>query len=209
MQDAEQLELNLQAKSKAPRVTLDDVKANIVSEFYFTAGDGMAGAHGPMNRPARHGPFDSLNRLTFCVIVLKNGFTVTGQSACVSAANFDEKIGKDIAYKNAFDQLWQLMGYELAERLRREREILSSSQVDRQEGFSSYIGTKLVNAIPMSRLSYNALRGWTLPADENGEDEGYLVEYTDKFHNPPHVPGFQGYVSWSPKDVFENAYKKV
>jgi len=68
-----------------------------------------------------------------------------------------------------------------------------------------YLGTKLVRATPMDRLSYNNYRGWTLPADENGEDEGYLVEYTDggKSNHPDHA----GYISWSPKDVFDRAYE--
>lgn len=67
-----------------------------------------------------------------------------------------------------------------------------------------YIGTKSVQATPMSRLEYNLLRGWTLPADENGEDEGYLVEYLDG--GKPNLPGYAGYISWSPKEQFENAY---
>ncbi len=43
----------------------------------------------------------------------------------------------------------------------------------------TYIGTKIINARPMTRLEYNEYRGWTLPQDENGEDWGYLVEYMD------------------------------
>ena len=42
-----------------------------------------------------------------------------------------------------------------------------------------YIGTKQVTATPMTRLAYNKYRGWTVPADENGADAGYLVEYLD------------------------------
>ena len=68
----------------------------------------------------------------------------------------------------------------------------------------TYIGTKIVNAMPMTRASYNALRGWTLPADENGGDDGYLVEYTDG--GKPNHEDFAGYVSWSPKEQFDNAY---
>lgn len=69
----------------------------------------------------------------------------------------------------------------------------------------TYIGTKTIKAIPMDRLAYNVYRGWTLPLDENGEDEGFLVEYVDggKSNHPAH----EGYISWSPKDVFEKAYK--
>jgi hypothetical protein len=71
----------------------------------------------------------------------------------------------------------------------------------------SYIGTKKINAAPLTRQEYNDLRGWELPADENGDDEGYLVEYIDSPSN--NVEGFAGYVSWSPKDVFERAYRVV
>lgn len=71
----------------------------------------------------------------------------------------------------------------------------------------TYIGTKIINAMPMTRESYNALRGWTLPANENGDDEGYLVEYTDG--GQPNHPDFAGYVSWSPKEQFEGAYRET
>lgn len=68
----------------------------------------------------------------------------------------------------------------------------------------SYIGTKIVLALAMSREAYNEYRGWKLPADEDGADAGYLVEYQDggKPNHPDHV----GYISWSPKDQFEAAY---
>ncbi len=70
-----------------------------------------------------------------------------------------------------------------------------------------YIGVKLINAKPMSRADYNALRGWQLPSDENGADKGYLVEYQDGGKaNHPH---FQGYISWSPEDVFNRAYGRA
>lgn len=70
-----------------------------------------------------------------------------------------------------------------------------------------YIGTKIINAKPIDRLEYNQLRGWNLPSDENGEDEGYLVEYTDG--GRPNVDGFAGYISWSPKEQFDNAYRQT
>ena len=69
----------------------------------------------------------------------------------------------------------------------------------------TYIGTKIIRAKPMNRLEYNQLRDWTVPADENPADAGYLVEYLDG--GKSNVPGFEGYVSWSPKDVFERAYR--
>ena len=67
-----------------------------------------------------------------------------------------------------------------------------------------YTGTKQVKATPMNRADYNTLRGWQLPADEDGTDEGYLVEYIDG--GKANVEGYVGYISWSPKAVFEMAY---
>lgn len=58
-----------------------------------------------------------------------------------------------------------------------------------------YIGVKIIAAEPMTRGLYNIQRGWTIPNDENPEDEGYYVKYPD------------GYVSWSPKKTFEKAYR--
>lgn len=70
-----------------------------------------------------------------------------------------------------------------------------------------YIGTKEINAIPMNRQEYNDFRGWELLDDEDGTDEGYLVEYVDG--GKANTPQYNGYVSWSPKDVFERAYKSI
>ena len=71
----------------------------------------------------------------------------------------------------------------------------------------TYEGTKRVHARPMNRGEYNAYRGWKVPADENHADDGYLVEYLDggKSNHAAHA----GYISWSPKDVFERAYCEV
>jgi hypothetical protein len=70
-----------------------------------------------------------------------------------------------------------------------------------------YIGTKVINATPMTRADYNAVRDWTLPVNENGADEGYLVEYTDG--GKPNHSKFTGYVSWSPKEQFDAAYRET
>ena len=69
-----------------------------------------------------------------------------------------------------------------------------------------FIGVKLIRAKPMTRAEYNTYRGWALPADEDGSDAGYLVEYLDggKANTPDHA----GYVSWSPEDVFQRAYRE-
>lgn len=68
-----------------------------------------------------------------------------------------------------------------------------------------YIGVKEINATPMTRRAYNELRDWVLPANENGDDEGFLVEYIDG--GSPNHPDYSGYISWSPKDVFNRAYR--
>ncbi len=68
-----------------------------------------------------------------------------------------------------------------------------------------FYGTKLIAAKPMSRAEYNNYRGWQLPADENGSDEGYLVEYRNG--GKPNFAGHDGYISWSPKEQFDEAYQ--
>lgn len=54
--------------------------------------------------------------VTVCNITLENRFSVRGESACVDPRNFDMEIGRQIAYRDAFNKLWQLEGYLLAER---------------------------------------------------------------------------------------------
>lgn len=104
------IEAEIQAKGKtAPRVTPADVEANIETETYFTAANGAIDAGEPYH--------DALTSLTFCVLVLKNGFTVTGESACASPENFDAEIGKRVARENAVQKIWPLMGYELRSKL--------------------------------------------------------------------------------------------
>ena len=113
-----QIEQEIQAKGlAAPRITQADIEANIASEHYFTAAEGVSGSDLPPEVqppvPASH----PLNLLTFCVLVLKNGFTVTGESACASPENFDAELGRKIARQNAVAKIWPLMGYELRSKL--------------------------------------------------------------------------------------------
>ena len=110
------IERLIQAKGKtAARVTPADIEANIDSEHYFTAGQGIAGRC-YREVSALHSP-GQLELLTFCVLVLRNGFTVTGESACASPENFDAEIGCRIARENAVQKIWPLMGYELRSKL--------------------------------------------------------------------------------------------
>ena len=57
------------------------------------------------------------NTLTICILTLKNGTVITGESACVSPENFVQKTGQEIAYRNAFEKLWMLEGYLLKEKI--------------------------------------------------------------------------------------------
>lgn len=122
------IEQEIKAKGlTAPRVTPSDIEANIASEHYFTAGDGVVGVQAvsaaqgkalgdEVQLRACEVP-DELDLLTFCVLVLRNGFTVTGESACASPENFDADLGRKIARQNAVQKLWPLMGYALKEKL--------------------------------------------------------------------------------------------
>ncbi len=101
--------------NKAPRITPAAIEANIASEHYFTAADGVHGSTVLHDKPP-----GSLRLLTFCVLVLRNGFTVTGESACASPENFNADIGRRVARESAVNKVWPLMGYELRSNLARE-----------------------------------------------------------------------------------------
>lgn len=102
----------------APRITPDDIKRAIQSEHYFSAADGYAGAASLETEPgADIMPPPELDLLTFCVLILHNGYTVVGKSAVASPENFNEEIGRKVARDDAIDQLWPLMGFALKERL--------------------------------------------------------------------------------------------
>ena len=126
------IERLIQAKGKtAARITPADIEANIANEHYFTAGEGVIGAFVAGQFGARDDDTvvvrrafaspevlnQSLNLLTFCVLVLRNGFTVTGESVCASPENFDAEAGRKIARENAVNKIRPLMGYELRSKL--------------------------------------------------------------------------------------------
>ena len=121
------VEQEIQAKGlTAPRVTPASIEAIIASEHYFTAEQGAFGARvdGVVRKggmvtladvPATEGA--PLSLLTFCVLILRNGFTVTGESACASPENFDAELGRKIARANAINKVWPLEGYLLKQML--------------------------------------------------------------------------------------------
>lgn len=129
----------------APRITPADIEANIASEMYFVAADALRFAYltsDPTSTLARQHKNDICDnlagrsyggacididastkipvptkQLTFCVLILRNGFTVTGESACASPENFDAEVGRKIARANAVNKVRPLMGYALKEQL--------------------------------------------------------------------------------------------
>ena len=102
------VEQEIQAKGlTAPRVTPERIQQVISAEYYFTAAD--ATKESPQ--------LPALALLTFCVLVLRNGFTVTGESACASPENFDRDLGCKIARANAVSKIWALEGYLLKQQL--------------------------------------------------------------------------------------------
>lgn len=93
----------------APRITPDDIDAAILSVHYCNGAqfDGQRFPTSQMSLPC----------MTLCILVLKNGFMVTGESACASPANFNEEVGRKIAYGKARDKIWALEGYRLRNEL--------------------------------------------------------------------------------------------
>lgn len=97
MTSEQEIEKEIQDKGKtAPRLTPEQIDGTIVDEQYHV--------------------FDGTT-LTVCVLTLRNGYTVTGESAAVSKDNFDKEIGQKIAKENARNKIWGLEGYLLRQRL--------------------------------------------------------------------------------------------
>lgn len=102
------------ANATAPRVSLTDIEAAIQKRYDFTAGDAMRALTPSL--PA----LPTLDLLSICLLVLKNGFTVIGKSAPASPENFKAELGKKLAYEDAVRQIWPLMGFSLRDRLMAE-----------------------------------------------------------------------------------------
>ncbi len=97
--DEEQIEKKIQNKGLgAPRLTPNMIDS-VIKDKTFT------------NLPS--------GKCVICEITLQNGYTVYGESACVSPSNFDQEIGNEVAFKNAREKVWQLEGYLLQEKLAR------------------------------------------------------------------------------------------
>lgn len=108
--------------SVTPEMIFDEIE----SVHYFTASEGEAGSEFAFSLddcPVEKSGYNALaayqsaptplDYLTFCVIVLKNGYTVTGQSACVDPSKYDRYMGRQIAFNDAKDKVWALLGFRL------------------------------------------------------------------------------------------------
>ncbi|EOQ73495.1 Gp49 family protein [Acinetobacter lactucae] len=124
MSDEQKLETELQSKGlNAPRLTPQNIDSVILSEHYFNAEQGVRSAYrdnndvhlgSTINAKAAEG----LPSITFCVLILNNGFKIVGVNcASVSPENFDEQLGRKLAYEDARRKIWELEGYLLKERL--------------------------------------------------------------------------------------------
>lgn len=160
----QQIEQEIQSKNlNAPRLTPNHIDAVIVEEHYFTAEDGATNSPPEM---CNRGEFPHLAQLTFCVLVLKNGFTVTGESACASPENFDPEIGKKVARENARNKVWMLEGYLLKEKL--------NHQIKIQEHFASQgvdagklQDSPIVSELPELEIKYSDAVKSTDPTNDN------------------------------------------
>lgn len=206
-------EQTLIQKAKAPRVTLVALEQNIVAEHYFTAFEGRMGSIveetyesvGSMAGSAHD--LGALKLLTFCVLVLANGFTVHGVSTCASAENFNQDIGRQIARKNAVDQIWALMGYELKTKLHHQETMEEDDSLGRAmtmllaHSFGNPTALKSEDAkiildelIPqnlesnedIARICHEANRSW---CELNGDDSQLAWEFAPQWQKDSAVAG--------------------
>ncbi len=104
----EELDTKL-AESPAPRVTKEYMESRIALTSFHAIEDSYA-------------PVPVAPTATICNILLDNGYSVRGESACVNKANYNKEIGEKISYDNAFQKLWALFGFLLAEKNLKSRD---------------------------------------------------------------------------------------
>jgi hypothetical protein len=99
------------AGTNGERVRQEDVTAAVKAEYYFTALEGAIGSQGMVP----YADQDNLAVLTFCVLVLQNGYTVYGTSATANLANYNADLGRKLAKQKALGRIWPLLGYVFKE----------------------------------------------------------------------------------------------
>lgn len=121
------------------KITIEQIKAAIIGEHYFTAADGRFGAIENGSYVGKETPMDSdedlepLERVMFCALVLMNGFVVTGTSACADPESFDAETGRKLAYADAIRQCWPYFGFLLREEIAEQAEDEAQAQAEAEE----------------------------------------------------------------------------
>lgn len=157
----------------APTVTPQDVLDSIKEEKYIV--DGL---------------------LTICILTLQNGTKVTGESACASPARYNKELGEQYAKAKALEEIWPRLGYVLKEKLSLiEKAGRPFGKITEIGEPLTYAGHSIVHAVPMTLGEYYKLRGWAVPADEDNEANGYVVQEARTQH-----------LNWKPQHVFELIY---
>lgn len=138
----------------SPNLSIDDIKNTIASEFYFTAADGERFARFGEQYALEDVPA-ALSKITFCVLILKNGYKITGVNhSSVSPENHNPELGRQLAYKDAFEKIWELEGYLLKDKLhikqhwqteyqREQAESAGQSKAVLQAGIDEFLDTRI------------------------------------------------------------------
>lgn len=151
------------------RVTVESIEAKIVSEDY-------------LNREG--------TTLTLCVLTLANGFTVTGESACVDPRNFDPELGRKYAREAAFEKIWPLEGYLLREQMAK-REARMAEPVTGEGACCEVDGCN----------------GCEAQAADEGWDACEPVESLAESWGPPCTPYEEDQAQWRRQQALEAALK--
>lgn len=159
-------------RSQYPRVTYVDVQQHI-KEYSFEHRD----------------------LLTLCHMKLTNGYEITGESACAVPGNWKKDVGERLALENATNKVWGLLGFELKTNVALVQNLIDELDCP-APGYKSYVTQEAVWAHPMTRGAYNEYRGWTLPDDEDPEDDGFIIRR-------------DGHNTWMPAEVFESKFKQI
>ena len=152
----------------------EDIESYVKSETFFTAGQAAESLGLPIG--------DEAKLLTLCVIVLKNGFTVTGESACADPAKFNAEIGQKIARANALNKVWPLMGYVL------RSQIAGVSGLLEPEGFKDRVRVEardLESKLSKLTTFIEGDMGGIPPVDQQSlkDQQKAMVDYLDVLKN--------------------------
>lgn len=136
------------------RVTIEDVEGSILNETYTVLPNG---------------------RTTVCQLTLvdngNSGFTVEGQSACVSLENYDRKMGESLAKQDALSKVWMLLGYRVALQLEKQHRIANESWEDQLKREYAELSLRIESlTLWLDTPSYNLL-----PIDEQEDQKEQLV----------------------------------